>query len=185
MPAPSIQTERLILRQWRADDLPAFAKLNADERVLHFFPSILTEEQSDLLAEIIQKELNEKDYGLWAVELKEGPSFIGFVGLHYQDFKADFTPCIEIGWRLAFEQWGKGYAAEAASEVIKYAFDKLKLQKLVSFTSASNIRSIKLMKRLGMTHNPLDDFEHPKLPEGHALRKHVLYKIRRYSCSNR
>ncbi len=177
MPVPTLKTKRLILRQWKPQDLSEFAKMNADKRVMEFFPSPLTREESDSLAEKIQWELEERDYGLWAVEVIGGAPFIGFVGLHYQDFPASFTPCIEIGWRLAYEHQGKGYAFEAASKVKKYGFEDLKLEEIVSFTSARNIRSIKLMEKLGMTRDPKDDFNHSKLPEGHPLRPHVLYRL--------
>ncbi|NGX42165.1 MAG: hypothetical protein K940chlam7_00442 [Chlamydiae bacterium] len=178
MPALTLKTERLILRLWKQEDLSEFAKMNADKRVMEFFPSALSEEESNSLADKIQKELKEKDYGLWAVEVKGGASFIGFVGLHYQDFTAPFTPCIEIGWRLTLEHQGKGHAFEAASKVIEYAFKELKLEELVSFTTIKNLRSIKLMKKLGMTHDPQDDFDHSKLPEGHPLRPHVLFRLK-------
>lgn len=178
MPAPTLSTNRLVLRQWKNSDLPLFAKMNADKRVMEYFPSPLSTEESNSLAEKIEQELQEKEYGLWAVEVPNIASFIGFVGLHYPGFTAHFTPCIEIGWRLAFEYWGKGYGFEAATRVIEYAFNTIKLKEIVSFTAVSNIRSRKLMEKLGMTHNPEDDFEHPLLSENHPLRSHVLYRLR-------
>jgi 3-dehydroquinate dehydratase/shikimate dehydrogenase len=178
MPAPSLFTKRLILRHWRQEDLPPFAKMNADHRVMEFFPSTLSEEESNALANRIQKELQEKPYGLWAVEVKNIAPFIGFVGLHYQDFPAPFTPCIEIGWRLAFEHWRKGYAFEASTAVIQYTFETLALEEIVSFTSVKNERSRGLMEKLGMKHDPQDDFEHPKVSENHPLRPHVLYRLK-------
>lgn len=178
MPAPSLSTKRLILRQWKDEDLPLFTKINADTHVMDYFPSPLTIEESNSLAEKIRKELSEKDYGLWAVEVVGVAPFIGFIGLHYQDFPAAFTPCIEIGWRLAHEHWGKGYAFEAATKVIDYAFNTLKLKELVSFTTVANKRSRRLMEKLGMTRNPEDDFKHRKLPENHPLSPHVLYRLR-------
>ncbi|PIS01588.1 MAG: GNAT family N-acetyltransferase [Chlamydiae bacterium CG10_big_fil_rev_8_21_14_0_10_35_9] len=178
MPAPSLLTKRLLLRHWKESDLPLFAKMNSDTRVMEYFPLILSKKESDSLAEKIQKELKEKEYGFWAVEVIGLAPFIGFVGLHYPDFKAPFTPCVEIGWRLAYEQWGKGYAFEAASKVIDYAFNTLNLQELVSFTTVKNKRSRKLMEKLGMTHNPSDDFAHPKLQKNHPLCPHVLYRKR-------
>ncbi len=180
MPAPALTTKRLLLRHWKEDDLPLFAKLNMDKRVMEFFPSTLSCEESNALAGRIEQELREKDYGLWAVEVVGVASFIGFVGLHYQNFSAHFTPCIEIGWRLDFEYWGQGYAFEAAKRVLEYAFTVLKLPEVVSFTTMTNRRSRQLMEKLGMTYNSQDDFEHPKLPEGHLLRPHVLYRLR--SC---
>jgi len=177
MPAPALSTNRLLLRAWKESDLPLFAKMNADFRVMEHFPSALSTKESNSFAQKFQKELEEKEYGLWAVEVPGVSPFIGFVGLHYQDFEATFTPCIEIGWRLSHEHWGKGYAFEAASKVIDYAFHTLKLTELVSFTAKTNERSQKLMQRLKMTHDPKDDFEHPKLSPGHPLRPHVLYRL--------
>ena len=178
MLAPILTTKRLLLRQWKESDLPLFAKMNADARVMEYFPSTLNREESNSLAQRIQQELKEKEYGLWAIEVVGAASFIGFVGLHYQAFSAAFTPCIEIGWRLAYEHWGKGYAFEAASKVTEYAFQTLKLRELVSFTTVGNQRSRKLMERLGMTRRLEDDFEHPKLPKGHPLRPHALYRLK-------
>lgn len=177
MKAPQLTTERLLLRQWRADDLPHFAALNQDPEVMRHFPGLLSVEESQRLAENIQNELQSKPYGLWAVEVKAGAPFIGFVGLHAADFPASFTPCIEIGWRLASAHWGKGFAYEAALRVLDYAFADLKLSELVSFTAVENLRSQKLMKKLGMRHDAGGDFEHPKLPPGHRLRPHVLYRL--------
>lgn len=175
MSAPTLKTQRLLLRQWKESDLNAFASLNSDPRVMEYFPSTLTQEESDQLADRIQKELSEKPYGLWAVEL-DG-TFIGIVGLH----EIGFMPGIEIGWRLAYSAWGQGYAQEAARKVINYAFNTLKLDEIASFTSIHNHRSIKLMQRLGMTHNPQDDFDHPKIPDGHPLKRHVLFRLSRNS----
>ena len=178
MPAPALTTKRLLLRQWKEEDRSFFAQMNGDERIMHYFPSALSVEESNSLADRIQKELKEKEYGLWAVEAVGVASFVGFVGLHYQDFPAPFTPCIEIGWRLGFEYWGNGYAFEAAQKIIKYAFDVLKLPEIVSFTPVTNQRSRKLMEKLGMIYNPRDDFQHPKLTTNHPLRSHVLYRLK-------
>ena len=175
MAAPTLKTERLILRQWRDEDLPLFAKMNANPRVMEFFPSTLTESESTDLAKRIQQELREKKYGLWAVEVVEDFPFIGFVGLHYAEFKADFTPCVEIGWRLACDGWGKGYATEAATKVVSYAFHELKLKQLVAFTTVANLRSRKVMEKLGMRKE--GDFEHPNIPIGNSMRPHVLYRL--------
>ncbi len=178
MASPDLKTKRLLLRQWREEDLLPFSKMNADIRVMEYFPSTLSTKESDNLAEKIQKELQEKDYGLWAVEIPKIAPFIGFVGLHSPNFTAHFTPCIEIGWRLAFEHWRKGYAFEAASRVIKYGFNVLKLKEIVSMTASGNMRSRGLMEKLGMKHDPKDDFMHPSIPEGHPLRYHVLYRLK-------
>lgn len=178
MTAPTLHTKRLILRHWNEDDLFPFAKLNADKRVMEFFPSTLSADDSNALARKIQKELNEKPYGFWAVEVPGVSSFIGFVGLHSPEFNAHFTPCIEIGWRLAYEYWGVGYATEAASKVVEYGFNVLGLKEIVSFTCVENVRSRKVMKKLGMKHDSKENFEHPKIPVGHPLRLHVLYRLK-------
>lgn len=174
---PIIRTDRLILRPWREEDLGLFAKINADPKVMEYFPSILSKEESDSLAEKIQKELTEKKYGLWAVEVSGVAPFIGFIGLHYQDFHAAFTPCVEVGWRLDIQYWGKGYATEGAKAALNYGFKTIGLNEVVSFTAVQNMRSIAVMERIGMSHQESDDFDHPKLPEGRSLRRHVLYRI--------
>lgn len=169
-----IVTKRLILRKWKEEDLLPFSIMNADPRVMEFFPAPLSKKESDAMVKKIQKEMAEKGYGLWALEVQESKEFIGFVGIHYVTFPAYFTPCIEIGWRLAFESWGKAYATEAASAVMDYAFHTLHIEKLVSFTAKLNKRSIQLMERLGMAYD--GDFDHPNLPEGHPLKPHVLFR---------
>jgi RimJ/RimL family protein N-acetyltransferase len=175
--APNLKTKRLLLRQWKNSDLPIFAKINSNSEVMQFFPSLLTQTESDVFAKKIIQELQEKPYGLWAVEIPAIAPFIGFIGLHYQDFKATFTPCIEIGWRLDSAYWKKGYATEAGKKVLEYAFKTLKLNEVVSFTSEKNFRSIALMKRLGLHYHPENNFEHPKLPKGHPLSYHVFYSM--------
>ncbi|MFA6119189.1 MAG: GNAT family N-acetyltransferase [Parachlamydiales bacterium] len=177
MPAPVLTTKRLILRHWRESDLIAFSKMNADPRVMEFFPKTLSKAESDEIAKKLIKELKEKDYGLWAVEAKNIAPFIGFIGLHSTDYDTSFTPCIEIAWRLAYEHWNKGYATEGAKEALDYGFNKLKLKEIVSFTAIKNLRSRKVMEKLGMVHNPKDDFNHPKLPLDHPLSLHVLYRL--------
>lgn len=168
-------TKRLKLRTWTDADFAPFASMNADPRVMEHFPSIMTKEESDALANRICHEFETRGYGLWAVEELSSASFIGFLGLHLADFDAPFTPCIEIAWRLAFNYWGQGYAFEGASAVIEDAFHRLGLDTLMSWTAQTNHRSIKLMQKLGMRY--LSNFEHPKLPKGHLLRPHVLYAI--------
>lgn len=167
-----LKTKRLILRPWKTEDLEPFAALNADPRVMEYYPSVLSREESDRFATKIQSQIEEKGWGLWAVALPGIAEFIGYVGLQNVD---DAT--VEIGWRLAFEYWGKGYATEGALECLQYAFKNLNLQQLVSFTSVQNMRSRAVMERIGMQHDPKDDFNHPRLPEGHPLQKHVLYRI--------
>jgi RimJ/RimL family protein N-acetyltransferase len=177
--AKVIRTERLILREWRDEDLEPFAALHADPAVMEWFPSVLSRAESDAAAARIRMELAERGFGLWAVEAPEVAPFVGFTGLSVPRFTARFTPCVEIGWRIARAHWGRGYAPEAARAALAHAFGPLALREVVSFTAAGNARSRRVMEKLGMTHDPADDFDHPNLPPGHRLRRHVLYRIRR------
>jgi RimJ/RimL family protein N-acetyltransferase len=183
--APDLLTSRLRLRKWCEQDLAPFASMNADPRVMEFFPKTLTRAESDAFAERIRAQLNHHAFGLWAVEIVQQARFIGFVGMAEPTFKEHFTPCVEIGWRLDHEYWGQGFALEAAQTVMKYAFEELDLSELVSFTAAINLPSQKLMKRLGFASDSSEDFEHPSLAEGHPLRKHVLYRLRKAEWSRR
>ncbi len=176
-PTAIIQTERLILRQWCDQDLEPFAVMNADPRVMEFFPSTLSKKESNDLAKRIADKITEQSWGLWAVSIPHIADFIGFIGLAKPTFEAHFTPVVEIGWRLAFDYWGKGYATEGAKAVLKYGFQKLLLNEIVSFTAVQNTRSRKIMENIGLHHELKDDFDHPKLPEGHPLRRHVLYRL--------
>jgi RimJ/RimL family protein N-acetyltransferase len=181
---PALTTKRLILRQWRDSDRESFRRMNADAAVMEFMPKRLTEEESDLLADRIQKQMSERGLGLFAAELRETGSFMGFVGLSVPAFEAHFTPCVEIGWRLAREFWGSGYATEGASAVLRLAFISLELPEVVSFTAALNQRSRRVMERLGMVRNPKDDFDHPLLSAADPLRPHVLYRLARAKWSS-
>jgi RimJ/RimL family protein N-acetyltransferase len=179
IPTNVIATTRLLLRPWRDEDLPAFAAINADPRVMEYLPKPLTRAESDGMARRINEHFARHGFGLWAVEVAGGAGFVGFVGLSVPTFHAHFTPCVEIGWRLAAEHWGRGYATEAAHATLGFAFETLGLGEVVSFTVPANTRSRKVMERLGMTRAPAEDFDHPGLPEGHALRPHVLYRLAR------
>jgi RimJ/RimL family protein N-acetyltransferase len=174
-----IETERLLLRRWREEDREPFYRLNSDARVMEFFPECLTRAHSDSLVDRINEHFKKHGFGLFAAELRKDQTFIGFVGVAVPSFKAHFTPCVEIGWRLAADYWGRGLATEGARAVVKYAFEELALDALVSFTVPRNIRSRRVMEKVGMTHDVSDDFDHPNLPEGHPLRRHVLYRFRR------
>jgi 3-dehydroquinate dehydratase/shikimate dehydrogenase len=174
-----IETERLLLRQWKEDDLGPFAELNRDPKVMEYFPSVLSREESDALAKKCIDLIEKNGWGLWAVSCPGVSDFIGFVGLLEATFDAPFTPAVEIGWRLAAPHWGKGYATEAAKAVLEFAFSELELGEVVSFTAIQNTRSMKVMERIGMTRNPQDDFDHPKLAKGHRLERHVLYRLQR------
>jgi RimJ/RimL family protein N-acetyltransferase len=183
--APTLRTERLILRAWHDDDLAPFAALNADPAVMEYFPSVLSRAESDAFAARIRSEMAERGFGLWAVEAPGVAPFIGFTGLAVPRFTAHFTPCVEIGWRIARGFWGRGYAPEAAGKALAHAFGALSLAEVVSFTPVANARSRRVMEKLGMTHDPADDFEHPSLARGHPLRRHVLYRIRRADLDGR
>ena len=179
------ETSRLKLRQWEMNDQPVFAEINADPVVMKYFPNTLTENESNEMSNKIQSLLSEHGWGFWAVEIKKERKFIGFVGLHKPIAKLPFSPCTEVGWRLAKKYWGKGYATEAANIALKVAFEQLNLDKIYSFTSVGNSKSIAVMKRLYMVDSKLN-FMHPSIPDSHDLQEHVLYSItqqhwRRYS----
>jgi RimJ/RimL family protein N-acetyltransferase len=168
---------RVCLRQWRDEDREAFAAMNSDARVMEFFRSRLSRIESDAMVDGIKKHFGEHGFGLWAIEVPGVAPFIGFAGLAVQHFGAHFTPCVEIGWRLAFEHWGYGYATEAAGLALGYGFGAAALPEVVSYTSATNHRSRAVMERLGMSRDPADDFDYHRFPEGHPLRPHVLYRL--------
>lgn len=171
-----LESERLLLRAWRDEDLPAFAALNADPQVMRFFPAPQTPEQSHAQAERIRQFMQQHGWGLWALEVKGVAPFIGFVGLAIPADDLPCSPCVEIGWRLAAAHWGKGYASEAARLALRYAFEQLQLNEVVSFTAETNQPSRRVMERIGMTSND-ESFLHPRLPQGHPLQKHVLYRL--------
>jgi RimJ/RimL family protein N-acetyltransferase len=173
----TLSSGRVCLRQWRDADREAFAAMNSDARVMEFFRSCLSRVESDTMVDYMQKHFSEHGFGLWAVEVPGVAPFIGFAGLDVPQFSAHFTPCVEVGWRLAFEYWGHGYATEAARLALGYGFRSLALAEVVSYTSVMNHRSRAVMERLGMCRDPADDFDYPRLPEGHPLRRHVLYRL--------
>lgn len=177
--APTLQTERLLLRRWRDSDREPFARLNADPRVMEFFPSTLSRADSDALVDRIEAHFAERGYGLWAVEAPGVAPFIGFVGLWTPRFTAHFTPAVEVGWRLAAEHWGRGYASEAARASLQFGFGPLGLDEIVAVIVPANRRSRAVVDRLGFTRDPADDFDHPLIAEGHPFKRHVLYRLRR------
>lgn len=172
-----LRTDRLRLRRWIAADRAPFATLNADLRVTEYLPGPLSQAESDALVARIETHFDEHGFGLWAVEIRHAALFAGFIGLLVPHFKSHFTPCVEIGWRLGTEHWGHGYATEGARAVIEFGFEALGLTEIVSFTVPENVRSRRVMERIGMARKASDDFNHPLLPEGHPLRRHVLYRI--------
>jgi len=169
-----LQTERLLLRQWKEEDLAPFAKMNADPEVMKYYPSTLTTNESNQLADQLREIIQSRGWGLWALELKASGEFIGYTGLHDIDDQLPFAPGIEIGWRLSKEFWGKGYATEAAKEVLRFALISLQQEKIFSFTSMANNRSVSLMERIGMKDTD-SNFDHPSLSNNKKLAEHVLF----------
>lgn len=176
--ARQVTTPRLHLRLWQRGDEEPFAAMNADPRVREHYPNVLTREESDASAARIDTHFRRYGFGLFAIELRDAPGFIGYAGLMVPSFKAPCGPCVEIGWRLAFQHWGKGFATEAARAVLPVAFESAGLDEIVSFTTPGNVRSQRVMQKIGMTHDPADDFDHPLLP-GHPLARHVLFRLRK------
>lgn len=176
---PPIETARLLLRDWRESDHEPFHRIASDPRVMEFFPAPLSREESDSLIARCEAHGRQHGFTLFAAELRGAAQFIGYIGMIYTPFEAHFTPCVEIGWRLAAEFWGQGFATEGAEAVLRFGFEQWQLPEIVAFTVPANRRSRRVMEKLGMTRNPADDFEHPRLPAGHPLRPHVLYRLPR------
>ena len=153
--------------------------MNADPRVMEFFPACLSRQDSDAMLDRLHANIAERGFGFWALEIEGVASFAGTVGLSVPRFVAHFTPCIEVGWRIAADFWGQGYATEAAKAALAFGFDQLQQSEIVAFTVPANVKSRRVMEKAGMTHDPAGDFDHPSLPEGHALRRHVLYRKRK------
>jgi ribosomal-protein-alanine N-acetyltransferase len=172
-----LRTERLLLRPWRDGDREPFAAINADPVAMEHFPSTLTRAESDGFAEWIERQLDRDRYGLWAVEIPGEASFVGFVGIVPVGDELPFAPATEVGWRLAREHWGRGIAIEAARAALAFGFEELALEEIVAITTPSNVRSRRVMERLGMRRDAAGDFEHPKVPAGHPLAAHVLYRL--------
>jgi RimJ/RimL family protein N-acetyltransferase len=177
--ATELRTERLLLRGWRASDRAPYAALNADPLVMEHFPAPLTRAESDAHVDRMVAALDAQGWGLWAVEVPGEADFIGFIGLAVPGFEAPFTPCVEVGWRLVRSAWGQGYAPEGARAALAFAFDDLGLDEVLSFTAVGNAKSRRVMEKIGMTHDPAEDFDHPNVPDGSPIRRHVLYRIRR------
>ena len=172
-----IRTDRLVLRRWRTEDREPFFRLNGNPLVMRYFERALTREESDAMVDRIERHFDENGFGSWAVEVVGGSPFIGYVGLWRPNFQAHFMPAVEIGWRLDMPFWGRGYATEAARAALADGFERVGLREIVSFTSPLNVPSIKVMERIGMTHDPADDFDHPNVTQGHRLKRHVLYRL--------
>lgn len=170
-----LETARLQLRDWKENDFEPFSRLNADEEVMRYFPKTLSIKETNEFYKTIILEFKECGFGLYAVETKENKEFIGFIGFHRAMFEADFTPCIEIGWRLKKEAWGKGYATEGATACLDYGFKELGFKDIYSFTASVNQPSINVMTKIGM--NFIKTFNHPKVKENSRLRKHDLFYV--------
>ena len=166
------------MRWWKQEDREPFARMNADARVMEFFPKTLTREESDATADWIESSFAKHGFGLYALEFRETGEFIGFTGLAVPAFDAPFMPCVEVGWRVAFDHWGRGLATEAARAALRHGFEELGLTEIVAFTVPANERSRMVMEKIGMTRDPKADFDHPRIPEGSALRRHILYRVR-------
>ena len=175
MMTTELRTQRLILRRWRESDREPFARLNGDPEVMRYFVAPHTRSESDAAVDRIMEDFERNDHGLWAVEIPGEASFIGYTGLWHPPY----MQVVEVGWRLDKPYWGKGYATEAARAAVADGFERVGLNEIVSFTSPLNTPSIRVMERLGMTHDPADDFEHPNVPAGHPLRLHVMYRLSR------
>jgi RimJ/RimL family protein N-acetyltransferase len=173
---PGLTTERLVLRGFDEPDLEPFARMNADPRVMEFFPAALSRSESDALVARIDAAW-AAGFGIWAVEERATGELLGFTGFAAPTFEAAFTPTVEIGWRLRASAWGRGYATEAATAALEWAPGRMDPPRgeIVSFTAAVNARSRAVMERLGFAHDPADDFDHPRVPEG-PIRRHVLYR---------
>ncbi|MBT5105776.1 MAG: GNAT family N-acetyltransferase [Porticoccaceae bacterium] len=173
-----LRTERLILRPWMDADFVPFAKISSDYEVMKHYPRPLTKQESYSLGARFQSLIDKRGWGFWAVEIPNQKRFIGFVGLHIPKQSLPFSPCVEIGWRLEKESWGRGYATEAANESLRYAFGELELAEVFSFTTLANQRSQEVMKNIGMS-NTGTNFMHPDIDIAHPQCEHVLYKITR------
>jgi RimJ/RimL family protein N-acetyltransferase len=176
---PNLHTERLILRRWKDQDGDAFAALNSDPVVMEHFPGVLTREESDQMIRHMELHFEEFGYGLWAVEIRWAEKLIGFAGLAVPTFNTHFTPAVEIGWRLTRDEWGNGYATEAAKAAIDFGFDHARLDEILSWTIPANERSQGVMTRLGMERAPELDFDHPRFLDDDRLRRHVVYRLTR------
>jgi 3-dehydroquinate dehydratase / shikimate dehydrogenase len=174
-----LKTERLILRPWCEEDFAPFAALNADSRVREYFSGLLSQKESDESAQTKMDFIHKHGWGFWAVSVPNVADFIGFVGLEPVNFTAHFTPAVEIGWRLAYGFWNKGYATEGARAALQYGFETLQLEEIVSFTAIANQRSRKVMGKIGMHHDSKDDFDYEQVPLDHPVRRQALYRLQR------
>jgi len=176
---PTLETPRLLLRRWTAADREPFAGMNADAEVMRYFPATLSRTQSDAFADRIQAAFDADGFGLWALEVRGGEPFVGFTGIWRLPESNPHAGKVEVGWRLARAAWGNGYTVEAARTAVAYGFDQAGLDEIVSMTAVANAPSRAVMERLGMLHDPAEDFDHPEVPQDSPLCRHVLYRLRR------
>jgi len=174
-----VETERLVLRRWRESDHAPLVAMNADPVVMEHYVAPWTEAETDAFIERNNARFAEQGFGQWIVEVRGETEFAGYVGMTIATFDAPFTPAPEIGWRLAHDYWGHGYATEAARAVLDCGYRELGFDEIVAFTTTGNLRSQRVMEKLGMTRDPADDFDHPNVPVGHPIRRHVLYRLPR------
>lgn len=172
-----LETKRLLLRTWKESDIESMTAINQDPKVCEFLPRIGNRASTEAMIHRFIRQYKQHGFCLYAVELKSTKEMIGFVGLDIPSFEAHFMPAVEVGWRLASRYWGKGYATEAAKAVLHYAFKELGMDEIVSFTAVDNKASRRVMEKLGMHHNPHDDFDHPTVEKDSPLKRHVLYRI--------
>ena len=178
-PGPELRTERLLLRRWRSADREPFAAINADPAVMEFFPGLQSAQVSAEMIDDFEREFEAQGFGLWAVELPGELPLAGFAGLMRVGADLPFAPAVEVGWRVTPKAWGRSIAFEAATAALRFGFERAGLERVVSYTAAANLRSRRLMERLGMCRDPAEDFEHPRIADGHPLAPHVLYRLER------
>lgn len=174
----TLETQYLILRQWREADFEFYATLTSNQEVMKFFPKTLTKEESRRAGEKFRRLLNENSWGFWAVEEKSSGRFLGYAGLHAPQTQFPFSPCVEIGWRMEDRYWENGYVQEAGEAILKSAFEEIGLDEIVYFSSIHNHKAESVVNRLGMKKED-EIFYHPFVEIGHPLSEHYLYKIRR------
>ncbi|MCA3017601.1 MAG: GNAT family N-acetyltransferase [Rhodocyclaceae bacterium] len=172
-----IRTQRVLLRQWKDSDLDAWAEMNADPEVRKYFPKVLDRAEADGEASRIRGGIAQRGWGMWAIEIPGILPFAGLVGLNLPAFQAPWMPAVEIGWRLSRDAWHKGYATEGAVAAMNFAFDELHLPEVVAMSVKTNTPSHQVMQRLGMTHDPSADFDHPRVPADWPLKTHILHRI--------
>lgn len=174
-----IETERLLLRFWKKEDVEPYYQINQDPKVIQYLRSSLTMDQVVEFVKSVNIHGDKYGYALWAAQFKETSELIGFIGLQFTDWKSHFTPAVEVGWRLGSQYWGKGYATEGASASLRYGFNRCGLKEIISFTVPANVRSIRVMEKIGLKQDINGSFAHTKLELSHQLSKHVLYRIAR------